>query len=59
MGIGEILTNLPAQTAGIILQLVSIVIDLIKAGDDQDAQEDALMRGQEAIKKEMDRRRFG
>jgi len=59
MGIGDILTNLPAQTAGIILQLVSLVIDLIKAGDNEDAQEEALMRGQEAIKKEIDRRRFG
>lgn len=59
MGIGDVLTNLPAQTAGIILQLVSLVIDLIKAGDNEDAQEEALMRGQEAIKKEIDRRRFG
>lgn len=55
----EDILNLPAQTAGIILQLISVLVDLIKAGDNEDAQEEALMRGQEVFKKEVDRRRFG
>lgn len=39
--------------------LMTVILELLKAGDDDEAQEEALMKGHEAIKRELDRRKFG
>lgn len=45
----------------IVTILLEIVLEIIKAAnnDDDGAIDDALMRAEEAIKREMDRRKFG
>ena len=57
--LGELLRSLPGETAEIILRLIVAAIRLVRAGDDDKAQEDALMKAQEDIKEELDRRKFG
>lgn len=57
--LGELLRSLPSETAEIVLRLIVAAIRLVRAGDDSAAQEEALMKAQEDIKDELDRRKFG
>lgn len=43
----------------IISDLALAILRFIQAEDDDTAQEEALMQAQEAIKRELDRRKFG
>ena len=41
-----------------IATLFGVILRLLRAGTDRTAQEEALMEGQEAFKREIDRRKF-
>lgn len=51
--------KLPTDVVSIAAQLIGTFVKLVQAGDDEQAQEEALMEAQEALKAEMDRRKFG
>lgn len=50
--------KLPKETGEIILKLIGSIFDLIRAGNDEAAQEEALMTIAEHTKEELDRRKF-
>jgi hypothetical protein len=43
----------------IVFELLQVVGDLLKGAGDSAAEEEALMRAQESLKAELDRRKFG
>lgn len=42
-----------------VVELLGAIVKLIQAGEDEAAQTEALYEAQEAIKRELDRRKFG
>jgi hypothetical protein len=50
---------MPVTIPGVVLELLSAVAAFLKGAGDSAAEEEAMMQAQEAIKREMDRRKFG
>lgn len=59
MSILRALKGIPPGAVEIITALVGLIIELIRAGGNDAAQEEALMTAQEEIKRQLDKRKFG
>lgn len=59
MSLLDVLKVIPPGTVDIVVKLLEIIFKLIKGGDDVAVQEEILMEAAEALKAELDRRKFG
>ncbi len=55
----SLLENIPAGAADLVVELLSAAFKLVRAADNEEAQEEAAMEAAEATKKFLDRKKFG
>ncbi len=55
----DVFGKIPSAVIRPVLALVGVIVDLVKAGDDPKAREEALMRAAETMKAELDHQRWG